>query len=261
MKSLTLVLCVIAILGAAASTYFYIDIGNKKEELQAQLATTETRANDLQSKLSDATARGEALDKRVLAVDNERAEAESKYTAASTENTQHKRDLAQIRNQLTAKDEAEKALNREISDLKGELARAKLAASAASPEEIEGYKTTIAGLQARVTELESTRGSSVVSMSNTTAGNASGGNSGSPSAPAGLTGEVVSIGAQNAFVVLNVGSAQGVQSGQKFDIVRNGNTVAKAQVSSVQADYSIAQIDSTTLRGGLSRGDTATVAN
>lgn len=267
MKSLTLVLCVIAILGAAASTYFYIDIGNKKEELQAQLATTETRANDLNAKLEESKASNEGLQKRVLAVDNERAEAVTKASNAETRSTQLSRDIAQLSNQLTAKNEAERALNREISELKSELARAKLAAAAATPEEVEAYKQNIATLQARVTELESGRGTgTVASLPNTTAGattttsTATAATASTPGAPAGLSAQVVSIGAQNAFVVLNVGSTQGVQVGQTFTLTRGANTVATAQVSSVQNNYTIAQVASGSLRGGLAKGDTATLS-
>ena len=83
----------------------------------------------------------------------------------------------------------------------------------------------------------------------------------SPAAPdAGLKAEVVSIGAQNAFVVLNVGSASGVQAGQRFAITRNGNAVAEALVSSVRENFAIAQIATGSLRGGLNKGDNATIA-
>jgi hypothetical protein len=262
MKSLTLALCVIAILGAAASTFFYVQIGNTKDELQTQVTAAKTRTTEVEAKLAETSARGEALQKQLLNLDNERAEAVSKATTAAAANTQLDRDVDQLRNQLTAKNDAEQALNREISQLKRELAQAKLASAAASPEEIEGYKSTIATLQARVTELESTR-SSTVAMGNTTAATAGGSTSAaseSTPAPAGLKGEVVSIGAQNAFVVLNIGSAQGVKAGQNYTISRNGATIATAQISSVQANYAVAQIAANSIRGGLAKGDTATVS-
>lgn len=259
MKSLTLVLCVIAILGSAASTFFYIQIGKTKEQLQEQVATSTKNANELQAKLVEANTQGEATQKRLLTVDNERAEAISKATAAESRSTQLARDIATIRNQLTAKDDAEQALNREITQLKRELAQAKLAAASASPEEIEGYKATIATLQAKVTELESSR-STVGKLANTTAASASGATATSSTAAGGINAEVVSIGAMNAFVVLNAGSANGVQAGQNFTITRKGTTVATAQVSSVQENYAVAQIAASSLRGGLVKGDTATIA-
>jgi len=262
MKSLTLALCVIAILGSAASTFFYFQIGNTNKELKAQVATTETRANDLQAKLSESTAQGEALQTRLLTIDNERAEAVSKATAAESRNTQFSRDISQLRNQVTAKEEAEQALNTEVGQLKRELAQAKLAASASTPEEVEAYKTNIATLTARVAELESGRGTgTMVSLPNTTGGTSTSTSAASPAAASSdLKAEVVSIGAQNAFVVLNVGSASGVQAGQRFAITRNGNAVAEALVSSVQENFAIAQIATGSLRGGLNKGDNATIA-
>jgi hypothetical protein len=253
MKSLTLVLCVIAILGSAASTFFYIQIGKTKDELKQQVAVANTRSNELQAKLVESGAQGEALQKRLASLDSDLGEAKSKSTAAESRAAQLTRDVSQLRNQLTAKDDAEQALNREISQLKRELAQTKLAAASGSPEEIEGYKTTIATLQAKVTELEAGRGTAA-STANTTAAGSTGG--GAPVA-GGLSGEVVSIGAQNAFVILNVGSGKGVKAGQNFNIVRQGATVATAQVSSVQENYSIAQIAAGSLRGGLLKGDTA----
>jgi len=252
MKSVTLALCVIAILGSAASTFFYIQIGKTKEQLQQQVATATTNSNALQAKLAEAEAQGEATQKRLLTVDNERAEAISKATAAESRSTQLARDVATIRNQLTAKDDAEQALNREISQLKRELAQAKLASFSTSPEEIEGYKTTIATLQAKVTELEANR-STAGTMATTAAG-------ATAAAAGSINAEVVSIGAQNAFVILNAGSGKGIQAGQNFTITRKGATVATAQVSSVQENYAVAQISAGSLRGGLIKGDTATLA-
>lgn len=256
MKSLTLVLCVVAILASAASTYFYLDIGKTKEELEAKVATTETRASDLQAKLTEATAQSEGLQKRLLSTDDERAAAVTRASAAETRSTQLSREIAQLKNQVTAKEDAEQALNREVSQLKRELAQSKLSASAATPEEVEGYKANIATLQARITELESNRGT-VAGLPNTTGGTSAAPQAG---AAAGLTAEVVSIGAQNAFVVLNVGSAQGVQAGQSFNITRDGAAVATAQVSSVQDNFAIAQIASGSLRNGLLKGDKAVLA-
>lgn len=261
MKSLTLVLCVIAILGSAASTYFYFEVGNSKEVLQQQVTTTENRANDLQNKLSEAGAQGEALQKRLAALDSDLGEAKSKTTSAETRSTQLSRDVAQLKNQITAKEDAEQSLNREIGDLKRELAQAKLSAAAATPEEVEAYKTNIATLQARVTELEAGRSSTVASIPNTTVGGTTTTTSTTAAAPvqpaSGLSAEVVSIGTKNAFVVINAGADKGVQVNQQFAITREGASVAKASVTSVDKSYAIALIAADSLTGGLLKGDKA----
>ncbi|CAM2781886.1 hypothetical protein [Rariglobus hedericola] len=255
MKSLTLALCVIAILGSAASTFFYFQIGNTKEQLQQEVSNAKTETTQLQGKLTESSAQGEALQKRLAALDSDLGEAKSKTTAAESRNTQLSRDVSQLRNQLTAKTDAEQSLNGEISQLKRELAQAKLSASAATPEEIEAYKSKIETLEARVKEFDAGRSNTTGSMANTTGGTASGNTAGAPVAD--LSAEVVSIGAQNAFVVLNAGSTQGVQTGQHFAIIRSGATVATSQVSSVQENFSIAQINAGSINGGLAKGDTA----
>jgi predicted RNase H-like nuclease (RuvC/YqgF family) len=253
MKSLTLALCVIAILGSAASTFFYFQIGNSKEELQQQVITTENRASDLQTKLSESAAQTEAIQKRLAALDSDLGEAKSKTTSAETRNSQLSRDVAQLRNQITAKEDAEQSLNREIGDLKRELAQSKLSSSGVSSEEVDGYKATIATLQARVNELQAGRGNTLAELPNTTVPG-----SVAPVQPSSsLSGEVVSIGNKNAFVVINVGSDQGVQINQQFAISRDGSDVAKASVSSVEKNYAIAFVAADSLKGGLLKGDKA----
>lgn len=259
MKSLTLALCVIAILGASASTFFYFQIGNTKELLTQEVATAKAQSTDLQGRLTESTAQGEVLQKRLAELDSDLGDAKSKATSAEGRAAQLTRDVAQVKNQLTAKNDAEQALNREIADLKREVAQAKLASAAASPEEIENYKTTIASLQAKVTELEA--GRSTVAGS-TVATGVAGSTAATPvqGASVGASSQVVSIGDKNAFVVLNIGTAQGVQVGQKINVTRDADTVATAVVSSVQESYSIAQINVGSIKGGLVKGDTATIA-
>lgn len=256
MKSLTLALCVVAILGSAASTFFYFKIGNSNELLKQDVAAAQANATNLQSRLNESTANGEGLQKRLAELDTDLGDAKSKATAAEGRVAQLTRDLAQLKNQLTAKGDAEQSLNREIADLKREIAQAKLAASSASPEEIENYKTTIASLTAKVTDLEANR-TKIVNTAVAAAGGAT--EAGAPAAAAGTSSQVVSIGAANAFVVLNIGAAQGVQPGQKVNITRSGAAVASAVVSSVQGDYSIAQIVVGSIRGGLLKGDAAAI--
>ena len=252
MKSLTLVLCVIALLGSAASTFFYIKIGDTKTQLQQQVTQTSARATDLQAKLAEAGAQSEALQKRLAALDSDLGDAKSKATLSESRNVQLARDIDQLKNQITAKEDAAQALNTEIADLKREIAKATLAAAAASPEEIERYKQSIATLQARVTELEATKSTAAIAAANGTTG-------GGKPAAVGLQGQVVSVGNQNAFVVIDVGSSKGVQVSNRFTLAHGGTTVATAQVSSVDEGYSVAQIAPDSLNGSLSKGDSATI--
>ncbi len=249
MKSLTLVLCVIALLGSVASTFFYFQIGDTKTKLAQQIAQEKSRTTEVQAKLDESVAQTDALQKRLVAMDSDLGDAKSKLTSADNKSIELARNVDQLTNQVTAKDEAIKALNNEIAGLQHDLATAKL--SSASSEEIENYKATIASLQARVNEVKADKPAAVVVADGTT-----------QTAPAsGLSGKVVSIGALNGFVVINIGTAQGVQVNQKFNITRGTNTIASAQVSSVDQGFAIAQVSSESLNGTLNKGDVATLVN
>jgi peptidoglycan hydrolase CwlO-like protein len=260
MKSLTLVLCVIALLGSAASTFFYFQIGDTKTKLEQQVTQATARTTEVQAKLADSNSQVDALQKRLASMDSDLGDAKSKLTSADNKSVELARNVDQLTNQITAKDDAAKALNDEIASLKSELATAKLAS--ASPEEVDNYKKTIAALQSRATELEAGKPAApaaVVNADGTTQPAPAA--SAAPSAPAasGLSGKVVSIGAKDGFVVINLGTAQGVQVNSKFNITRGTATVASTQVSSVDEGFAIAQVVSETLHGSLNKGDVATL--
>jgi hypothetical protein len=264
MKPLTLILCVIAILGSVASTFFFFQIGTAKEQLQQEVALAATQSTQLQAKITDAAAQNEALQKRLAALDSELGEAKSRASAADARSTQLGREAAQLRIQLAAKTEAGQALTAELSQLKKELAQVKLTASTTAAEQSESYKATIAGLQARITELVA------LNTKANRGGKASRGVNAEASPGAAATTpvvvedadgfQVVSIGANNGFVVIKAGSAQGLQLQDNLLISRAGKVLATAVVSSSQENYAIAQIVAGSLKGNLSKGDLATLA-
>jgi hypothetical protein len=63
-----------------------------------------------------------------------------------------------------------------------------------------------------------------------------------PDLPAGLRGKVLVADPKYDFVVLNIGSNQGVLTAGRFLVNRNGKLVAKVKVQSVQADRCIANV-------------------
>ena len=269
MKPLTLILCVIAILGSAASTFFFFQIGTAKEQLQQEVALAATQATELQGKITEAAAQSDALQKRLAALDSELGEAKSKASAADTRSTQLGREAIQLRTQLTAKTEAAQALTTELSQLKQELAQIKLTAATTAAEQSEEYKTTIANLQARITDLIAINNKATARSGKSTRGvnaDSTQGAAAATATPPSLVVEdadgfqVVSIGADNGFVVIKAGSAQGIQPKQNLVISRSGKVLATAVVSSSQENYAIAQIVTGSLKGNLIKGDLATFA-
>jgi hypothetical protein len=67
----------------------------------------------------------------------------------------------------------------------------------------------------------------------------------------------VSVGPENAFVVLNYGSARGAQIDQRFAVRSGSDLLATVRISDVRSQFSIAQVEPDSLRGVLHKGDLA----
>ncbi len=266
MKKLTLTLCVIAILGAAASAFFYIQIGSTKQDLNDQLTSEKSRATALEADLAQTKEQAANLQQRLTQLDSELGDAKSRLSSSETRAVQINRDLTQVRSQLSTKDQAVTEAQQQIEQLRSELVKARLNTTGGSPEETEQYKQTIAGLEARIQELQRNVASGATSTvaGSTIATGASSTVAGAPVAaatplPADFTTQVASVGPQNAFVVLSFGSNQGAQPGQSFTIVRDGEEIARAQVSEVKEGYAIAQVLPSSIKSALRAGDGAAV--
>jgi hypothetical protein len=264
MKTITLIFCVVALLGSTASTFFYFQIGDTKAALQAEIAAAQTKAIELEARLATANTETQAAQQRLASFDNDLGEAKLKLTAAENRSIQLARDTDQLRNQVTAKAEAEQALNGEVAQLKRELAQSKLTASTSiSADEVETYRNTIATLELRIKELTpittapratgvTTSGKPIIAAS-------------APASPpvtavlAAASGRVASVGGQNSFVVITIGSRQGIAINHRIAITRKGETIATALVSSVENAFSIAQVSSDSLKASLAKDDTVIV--
>jgi septal ring factor EnvC (AmiA/AmiB activator) len=262
MKPLTLVLCILAILGSAASTFFYSQIGSAQEQLKQQVRKSEVNADELNAKLAESGALNEGLQKRLAALDSDLGDAKSKLATSDGRNIQLSRDISQIRAQLSSTDGTAQALNNEIDRLNQELFKIKLAsASAASPIEVDGYKNQITTLQAKVSELEA-----AVKLAARNSKSAHGVSAGAVDTAVdnsliwsgdGPRYEVASVGDGDAFVVIKAGLPEGLQPNQKLMIGRDGKGVAQAIISSVHENFAVAQIIPSSIKSPLVKGDLA----
>lgn len=252
MKALNLTLAILALLGSAASGFFYFQIGNTKTVLQNQLAAEKTTVAGLKSNLEQTTTERDTLQTRLTATDGELGDTKSKLTAAEARAVQAGRDLVQAKAIITKAEADTQKLNADLAALRREVVQARLDAQVANPEEIEKYKQTIVTLEAQL--------ASIQGGGNTTGSTAAGASVGTakPALSARASAaRVAAVGPKNAFVVLELGSADGVGVGQKFIIAREGQLVADATVSEVKDTYAIAQVNPTTIKSSLASGDVA----
>ena len=255
MKALTLVLCILAILGSAASGYFWWEVGNKRAVAEAKAAAEETRANNLQTELNTTNETLESTKTRLANTDAELGDTKSKLTASQARNVQADREIASLRSNLSVKEEAEKKLSADLDNLRRELVQTRLAAQVGNPEEVERYKQTIAALESRLAALQSggavpADGSAPVATT--------------PAAPAlserTAAARVATVGSKNAFVVLDLGTADGITVGNKFTITRAGETIAESVISEVKDTFAIAQVAPASIKTSLKSGDIASIA-
>lgn len=266
MKSLTLILAVLALLGSAASGFFWWQIGDTKKQLQDQLSAEQSRATSLQSDLARANEEKTAVQANLARTDGDLGDTKRSLTAAEARNVQLARETETLKRTISAKDESEKKLTTDLDTLRRELVQTRLSSQVGSPDEVERYKQTIAGLEARIADLQSGRAAgSQTGGSSTGAASTGGSVSSSLGQPAVLSertanARVVQVGSRNAFVVLELGTADGIAVGNKFLISRNGKTVAESFVSNVQDTYAIAQIVPASIQSALQAGDIASFA-
>ena len=250
MKALTLVLCVLALLGSAASGFFWWQIGNTKEDLKQQLSSEQSRAASLQSNLNETNTQLEQKVAQLTQTDTELGDTKSKLSAAEARNVQISREVASLKTAYAAKDESEKKLTADVDALRRDLVQTRLAAQVGNPEEIERYKQTIASLESRLGEIQGI----APAATSTGAGSASAGPVRSERTAAA---RVALVGTKNAFVILELGASDGIAAGNKFNLSRAGELLAESVISEVTETYAIAQIAPSSIKGALKEGDIA----
>ncbi len=256
MKALTLVLCILALLGSAASGYFWYEIGNTKQELQSQLSAEQTRASSLQSNLNETKDTLEKTNSKLAETDASLGDTKRSLTAAEARNVQTARELDATKRTLAAKEEAEKKLNDDLDALRKELVQTRLAAQVGSPEDLDLARKTISGLEARIAELQGLPAPAATEEA------------AAPAAPAKpalsertAAAKVAQVGVKNAFVVLDLGVADGITVGNKFAIKRGEEKIAESVISEVKDSFSIAQVVPGSIKSALKAGDIASYQN
>lgn len=244
MHRLPLILCALALLGTTVSAVLYFRIGNTKQLLEFRLGESQNRASRLETELATAHNRTEALRTQVSSLDVALARSSEKLAAADARSSELQRTLADTRNVLGHYESTTRALGEEINALRRDLEQSRTAN--ASPEAVQAYKTTIAELERQLATarngaaLPSAAGAATAVFTNR-AGRAT----------------VLNVGPENAFVVINFGSARGAQLGHRLHISQGNTQVATVVISDVRTNFSVAQVQPDSLRGVLQKGDSA----
>ncbi|MDA7916664.1 hypothetical protein N9Z12_02270 [Opitutaceae bacterium] len=246
MRNLTLILSVIALIGAVASGVMFFIIGNSKQELFHRWQNTDAKLTATEAKLIGAQRENEELQNQVRVLDADLATHKRDLTALRLEAEQMQQSLELLEEARASAVEARESALVDLGQATDNLAilRRQLAESV-SPVEVQQYQQTIADLEARIEPLERR-----LAQKN--------------AAPALVSGrsnhaQVVKVGPRNAFVVINFGSTHGAITNQRFALKRGNTALATAEISLTKEHYSIAQVLPESLSGNIRKGDAATI--
>lgn len=254
MKAVHIVFSVAAILAAVASGVLFFLIGNQKKELQHQLATASGRITVMEVRSAELASQRDVLEAQARALDDQLGEAKARGVSLEARAAQLAREVQQARQEVASRVDAEQAQGREIAQLRRDLVQARSALLE------QGSQGEVAALQARIASLEA-------SLSGRPQGSAAGGANvritpvSSPRDFGIQNASVLNVGTKSSFVVLNIGSVHGARPGLQLAVDRQGLSLAKLQISEVNENYSIAQVEAGSLTGKLRVGDNATILN
>ena len=244
MRNLTIILSIVALAGALASGVMFILIGNSKQRLHQQLVAAESRSSQLGASLAEADATNAGLNQRIQSMDAQLATTKRELTAATIDLEQRQRALELAESQLAESLAEAASARQELATLRIELVHAQeqLAGSLPASEAVR-YRQTIAQLEARTAQLETAL--------------AARGTPDSLVAGRGSHAQVVGVGAQNAFVVINFGRRHGATVNQRLQVTRGADLLALVEISDSKENYSIAQVLPDSLSGKIRKGDAA----
>lgn len=251
MHRLPLFLCAIALTGSALSAALYFRIGNSKQLLELRLADVTARATKIDADLAAANQQNGSLRAKLGNVSTELNAARAKLAASTARRTELERALTTSKSDLSAAKDVvavyeltARALADEVAALRQDLDDSRN--SNASPEAVAAYKSTIAELER---QLATARNGAV-------APGAVGAATAVFTSRAGRA-TILTVGPENAFVVLNFGSARGAQLGQRLAVSQASGEIATVLISDVRPNFSVAQVMPDSLRGVLQKGDLA----
>ncbi len=246
MRSLTLFLCILAMLAAGVSAMLYAWIGSDSDQLRREVDGLRASLSLAKQGTLDVDEARAALEARAAALERELNELKARNVSLEARNSQLARDVTQARDELLEKQRGEMMSSQEIIDLRRQLVDAKsalaAAASGASTEQIASYESRIADLEAQLGFLRRTR-------------------EGEPSlagVPADLKGAVLEVGPKAAFVILNIGSRNGAAPTLEMVLRRGSTVIARVRLTDVRESYSVAHVLPSPGAGTIRAGDVAT---
>ena len=249
MNTISIVIRVIAIVGAAAAVYFYFDLGNELDETRQQLRSEEQRHSQTQNRLSSAEAERDELVETAAGLETSLEEAQGQIALEQARAEELESGLESARATIA---EVESARDEYQAD--ANTWRERYLALRDDTEGLEGDdEELILSLQRELRRVEADLETARQRLNEL---------EGRPAADGEVTrildivrGKVADVDLRRGFVVLDLGTNHDLQRGDELMVHRNGTFIARVRVSRSDATESIAQVLPGALETAIRRGD------
>lgn len=219
---------------AAGLGWAWFQAEQQQEELRASVTKLTRQQADLRFELKTRTTERDALQRAAEALDQQLGSAKTRTTATEIKHHDLSRNLTAAQQELVERTQRETALLNELARLRQPPERP----ATASSEVSRATQERIAVLEEQLTALL-TRALAEP-----------------PARPASPPPrQVLQVGPQDAFVIVDYGAAHGASRGEIIQLQRGTTVLAQAQISDTSPGLSIAQVQPTSVKGQLQTGD------
>lgn len=223
-------------------------------ELVALTTRLARQSAELRYDATQAAKQAEEFRAQAVTLDSLLGSAKSRTTATESRHFQLTRELSETRSRLTEREQREVALLTELAALRQKIAAAATPPVTSRRETADGTanERRIAELEQRLTELlvhalaEAANAPAEVTEA-------------VPAATAPF--QVVRVGPQDTFVVLDYGADHGARRNEILHLWRGTSELARVQISDARPRFSLAKVLPATLKGQLQTGDLVVLTN
>lgn len=257
MKSISLLLRVLAIVGAIVAVVGWVATQDKVKDANADLTKAKSQAKAAQVEAADFDKKFQAAQSKAGSLESDLADAKSRVQSGRAELSVSKRETTAARAELKESKAELKSLEAQNTKLKEEIIAARTEVPDVDPEQIKAYEEKIATLGEEVDNLKdrlarsSTGSSNViaatdgVSATTGTGGAAASDASATPVlrlSSSGQTASVLKADVDNGLIVISRGQKQGLQKEMEFGIAKGFSAPVRVKVARTAPDYSVAYI-------------------
>ncbi len=251
MKVISLLLRVLAILGAVVAIVGWVLTKGKVEEANQQIVKIQAEASAARQEASDSEQKFKASDSRAKALESDLADAKSRATSARSQLAEAQRDISGLRSDVREKDTEIQAMEAQNTKLKEEIISMRTEVPDVDPTKLAEYEEKISSLNSEIDRLKDElskaprTGSAPVAVAST---EPSADGSLAPTAAPRLapsddnTAAVLKADVKSGLVIIDRGQKAGLQEQMEFGIAKGYSKPVRVKVAKVAPDYSLAYI-------------------